>query len=264
MVKDAPFLVGIAGGSGSGKTFLARSVANVVGTDQVAILSMDQYFRTPKEDVERADVNFDHPAHLDFRLMISHLRTLRLGRTVLTPAYDFGLMVGHPRQIRVEAKPVILVEGLFVLAKPMVELFDLTCFLDVAADQRLLGRVLRDVRERGASLEEIVDRYQRFVRPSYDVFVSPTKQNADVVVDFSYRRLLFERLIANLIRARLEGAIDTVEFVNAMRAECHHLGFIPRKGEMPVAVDIFKLAKTYPESVSATPVFTITSSSRSQ
>jgi uridine kinase len=250
---DRPFLIGIAGGSGSGKTFLAKAVADAVGPELVAVLSMDQYFAPVASDWVRADINFDHPAHLDFRLMLSHLRDLRDGKTVRAPTYDFATMERCPEFVAIEPKPVILVEGLFVLAKPMVELLDVTCFLDVQPDQRLLGRILRDVRERASDLQEIVDRYQRFVRPSYEVFVAPTKQNADIVVDFSFRRVLFEKLLTMLVRSYGRQELDVPAFVESMRSESDHLAFVRRGGSMPVSIDIFQLAQAYPESVAAKP-----------
>lgn len=251
--KQRPLVIGFAGGSGSGKTHLAREVADAVGQDKVALLSMDQYFRATLANNNGADVNFDHPAHLDFDLMSEHLVSLRSGSSIQAPEYDFRTKSQKPASIEVTPQPIILVEGLFVLAQPMVRLLDISVFLDVDSDQRLLGRILRDVRERASSIEEIVDRYQRFVRPSYDVFVSPTKQNADVVVDFTFRRILFAKLLTLLIQTYLEKGLDIESFTKELRAECHHLGFTPREGSMPVSIDIRKLARDYPESVSAKP-----------
>ncbi len=214
---------------------------------------MDQYFRSNQGDRRPADINFDHPAHLDFELMVEHLKALHKGNSINAPLYDFREMSRQKHVIAIEPKPILIVEGLFVLAKPMVELFDVTCFLDVDDDQRLLGRILRDVPERGSTIEEIVDRYQRFVRPSYQVFVAPTKQNADIVVDFTFRRILFTKLLGLLLAESMRKGFDLKAFVLEMRAECHHLGFTPIGDEMPVSIDILKLAKAYPESLSAEP-----------
>lgn len=255
--KSRPLLIGIAGGSGSGKTYLAKTVALDVGKDSVAMLSMDQYFRATLADDDGADVNFDHPAHLDFDLMAEHIAALRGGLSILAPEYDFRTKTQKPASVQVEPKPIILVEGLFVLAQPMVNLLDITVFLDVATDQRLLGRILRDVRERASNVEEIVDRYQRFVRPSYDVFVAPTKQNADVVMDFTFRRILFTKLLTLLLKTYIAEGFDLESFTAELRAECHHLGFTPREGSMPVSIDIRKLALDYPESVSAVPALAL-------
>lgn len=252
-MKVRPLFVGIAGGSGSGKTYFAREVAQGAAPAEIAMLSMDQYFRSTPSETDHRDINFDHPAHLDFQLMIRQLKQLKKGQSILAPSYDFRSMVQKPASVSIEPKPVVLVEGLFVLSKPMVELFDVTVFLDVDPDQRLLGRILRDARERGASIKDLVDRYQRFVRPSYDVFVAPTKQNADVVVDFTFRRILFAKLLTLLLQTYLDQGLDIESFTKELRAECHHLGFTPREGSMPVSIDIRKLARDYPESVSAKP-----------
>lgn len=250
-METRTLFIGIAGGSGSGKTHLARNLAHDLGGEYAQVLSMDQYFRTNAPGQDGRDINFDHPAHLDFGLMEKHLRELRKGRHVLAPTYDFLQMKQQPEAMEIRRKAVLLVEGLFVLAEPMVRLLDVTVFLDVDPDQRLLGRILRDARERGAGVEELVDRYQRFVRPSYDVFVAPTKQNADIVVDFTYRRILLTKLLGLLLKTYIEDGMDIGAFVQAMRAECDHLGFTPRDGKMPVSIDIRKLARAYPESVSA-------------
>lgn len=209
---------------------------------------MDQYFKSEvKDPADAGSVNFDHPSHLDFRLLISHVKQLAAGKKAWTPSYDFKTMRQTPRSIHIEPKPIVVVEGLFVLADPMVSLCDLTCFLDVATDERLLGRIVRDVKERGAAIEQVIDRYQRFVRPSYQIFVSPTKQNADVVVDFTFRRGLFTQQLIALLKNYLEGSQSREEFVRAMRSESYHSTIDPEVGYMSLTTDIFKLAKAYPE-----------------
>lgn len=253
MKGKRPFVLGIAGGSGCGKTYLAKAIADIVGHDQVHVLSMDQYFRSKDGQQVVADINFDHPAHLDFELMVRHIKDLRKGKSVTAPLYNFRDMTREKKATTIDPKPILIVEGLFVLAKPMVDFLDLTCFLDVDDDQRLLGRIMRDVPERSATIEEIVDRYQRFVRPSYQVFVAPTKQNADIVVDFTYRRILFTKLLSLLVTESTQVGFDFKGFVEEMKGECYHLGFRPAGEEMPVSVDILRLAKDYPESLAAKP-----------
>lgn len=250
MVKR-PFMLGIAGGSGSGKTHLARQVVRDLGEANASLLSMDQYFRSPEPGMDPRDINFDHPAHLDFDQMCRDLETLRAGERAVSPSYDFRTMCRTGESLPIEPTSVVVVEGLFVLAKPMVDMLDVTVFLDVDADQRLLGRILRDTRERGSNIIDLVDRYQRFVRPSYDVFVAPTRQNADIVVDFTYRRELFDSMLILLLRSFVEGRLEMTAFVQALRAEGSHFGFTPRNGSMPATIDIRKLAQAYPESESS-------------
>jgi len=245
-----PVLIGIAGGSGSGKTHLARQVQLGAGEERVAVLSMDQYFTDEEQrQVDPAEVNFDHPGHIDFRGLLRDLKALKRGRSIHAPAYDFKQMRSAPKAIFVPARPIVIVEGLFVLADPVHHLFDLTCFLDVQADQRLLGRILRDVNERGADLAQIVDRYQRFVRPSYDIFVGPTINNADVVVDFTYRRALFAEMLTHIARDTVLGDLDIDEFLARVRRESFRIGYRPDSPSMPMTIDIFKLAKAYPPSM---------------
>ncbi|MBS1718372.1 MAG: hypothetical protein JSS72_11640 [Armatimonadetes bacterium] len=245
-----PILIGIAGGSGSGKTHLAKQVLDGAGADCVSILSMDQYFIHDRLDADALHkINFDHPGHINFKQMIRDLKELKRGKTVRVPSYDFLRMRSIPHAIEVPARPVIIVEGLFVLSDPMHQIFDLTCYLDVASDQRLLGRILRDLKERNAEINEIIDRYQRFVRPAYDVFVAPTKHNADVVVDFTYRRALFAEMLTHIASDYVTGALDIDSFLERVRLETYHMGYRPEDGAMPVSVDILKLAKAYPPSM---------------
>lgn len=244
---NRPLIIGIAGGSGSGKTYLAREISEAV-QGHVSVLSMDQYFRDT-DTVNPHNVNFDHPAHLDFALMMRHLKMLRSGKSVNAPSYDFKSMRRTPHNIVIRATRVIIFEGLFALAEPVASLCDITCFLNVATDERLLGRILRDTRERGATIEGVVDRYQRFVRPSYAVFVEPTKQNADIVVDFTYRRSLFSKLLTHLITDTISAQIDPDDFVAGIRQQGYSVGANREGGYMPLSIDILRLAKAYPESV---------------
>jgi uridine kinase len=250
MAETRPLILGIAGGSGCGKTYLAREIRETAGSENVAVLGMDQYFRD--EGVTQGDahrLNFDHPAHLDFDLLISDLQAIRNGDEVWTPAYDFESMTRTDRAVRIKPSRVVIFEGLFVLAEPLAGYCDLTCFLDVASDERLLGRILRDTRERGMNIEQVVDRYQRFVRPSYQVFVEPTKQNADIVVDFTYRRSLLTRMFCHLITDSIANVLDMNAFVANLRRESFAVGANFEAGFMPMTTDIIALSKAIPESI---------------
>lgn len=241
-----PLLVGVAGGSGSGKTHLVHKIAATCKGD-AAVLEMDQYFRTEVTG-DPANINFDHPAHLDLDLMLRHLILLREGLSIVAPAYDFRTMRQTANAIEIEAARVVFVDGLFVLAEPFAPLMDFTIFLDVEDDQRLLGRILRDVGERDSTMEAIVDRYQRFVRPSYRIFVEPTKQNADMVVDFTYRRALFGHLLSFVANEYIKGRIDFGNMLADIRRESYRLGYAESSTVMPASVDIRSLAQAYPES----------------
>lgn len=244
--------MGIAGGSGSGKTYLAKELVTSLGAASACLLSMDQYFLTEVDEPDEArSVNFDHPSRLDFRRMIQDVRLLREGRGINAPSYDFTNMKQTPGSVPVESRPVVVIEGLFVLAEPMVSLCDMTCFLDVAPDERLLGRIMRDLNERGASIEDVIDRYQRYVRPSYQIFVAPTMQNADIVVDFTFRRALFSQLLSGLLKTYLADDMDIDTLVGLIRNESYQLSSHPEDGYMSLTTDIFKLAQAYPENSKA-------------
>jgi uridine kinase len=247
-MNGLPFLIGIAGGSGCGKTYLAHQVAEAAGVDRVSVLNMDHYFRSEDEDADPSRINFDHPKHLDLRLFIRHVRALKAGKTVRVPHYDFGTRLQRARARKVEPRPVVIVEGLFLLNDPIAELFDLTCFLHVEPDQRLLGRILRDAVERHASVEEIVERYQRFVRPSYEVFIRPTMQRADVLVDFTYRRAFFAQLLIHIIRDYVDGSLEMTDLIQTIRGESYRRAFELEEGWHPLLPDIFRLSQAYPES----------------
>lgn len=217
----APIAIGIAGGSGSGKTYLARHVQRRAGKAYVARLSMDQYFITPpaEADLDPRDINFDHPIHIDLDGFLDDLLALKRGETVLAPRYDFRERRQLPQAVRIESRPVIVVDGLFLLAWPIVQHFDLTIFLQVDPDQRLIGRLLRDLHERESSIQWNIDRYQRFVRPSYQAFVQPTIQNADLVVDFTYRRVFFQEILAHMVKDYVTDGFDLAGLVASVRGD---------------------------------------------
>lgn len=239
--------LGIAGGSGSGKTHLARRVLELAGKEHAALISMDQYFRTTGQ-ADSGDINFDHPNHLDLDLLTHHLSDLRAGRSVHVPRYDFATRKQVPDANEVRPVPVIIVEGLFVLSTPVLDHLDMTCFLHVADDQRLLGRIMRDLKEREAHIPTIVERYQRFVRPSYHVFVAPSRHNADIVVDFTYRRALFSRLLAHIVVDYANGSLDLPSLLLELKSESYTLGYRADESIMPMGIDIRKLAEAYPEN----------------
>lgn len=244
-----PILIGVAGGSGSGKTFLAYGTRDAIGPEHVAVVPMDQYFRTMSEDMDPSLVNFDHPAHLDLDLLVAHLKKIKSGETVFAPHYDFATMIQEPEAVEIVPRGVVIVEGLFVLAPPVVNELDITCFLDVDPDQRLLGRIMRDIAEREATIHDVIHRYQRFIRPSYHVFVGPTKQNADIIVDFTYRRRFFTQLLIGLIRSYVENRHDLQDIIAAVRDETYRVGIRPEEGAMPAIPNILDLAKSYPASI---------------
>jgi len=181
----ATFLLGIAGGTGSGKTTVAERLAQTMGPGNVALLKLDSYYRA-RGDLsfeQRARVDYDHPDAFDWPLLLDHLHALRSGQAIEVPLYDFAAFDRAGGHARVEPHPIVIVEGILVLWEPALrELFDLRVFVDTDADVRLIRRLRRDVGERGRTTESVIDQYLATVRPGHEGFVEPSKRYADVIV----------------------------------------------------------------------------------
>jgi uridine kinase len=179
-----PFLIGIAGGTGSGKTTVARSIIDAIDGHGV-LIDMDSYYR-PLDTVppaERAHVNFDHPDRVDFPLLIAHLRTLLAGQPIEKPVYDFARHARAARTDHVEPREIIVVEGIFCFTSPELRsLFDLKVFVDAPDEVRYARRLARDVTERGRTPESVRWQYDHSVRPMHAEFVEPGKALADLVL----------------------------------------------------------------------------------
>jgi uridine kinase len=182
-------VLGVAGGSGSGKTTLSEALVRTVGLDDVAVLEHDAYYwhRPELSFEERARVNYDHPDAFETDLIIRHIEDLRNGRAVEKPIYDYSHHLRTNTTTRVKPAPVILVEGILVLAEPALrDLMDLKIFVDTDADVRLVRRVRRDVKERGRSSDSVLDQYMGTVRPMHLQFVEPSKRYADIIIPEGY------------------------------------------------------------------------------
>lgn len=184
-----PFVIGIAGGSGSGKTTIAQSVVAQIGPDRVAFIPHDAYYRH-RPDIsfeERTQVNYDHPDSLDTELMVEHIQSLLDGAGVDRPVYDFSQHLRSPKTVRVDPRPVLLIEGILILIdQVMRDLMDLRVFVDTDADVRVLRRVARDMEDRGRSFRSIVQQYHTTVRPMHQQFVEPSKRFADIIIPAGY------------------------------------------------------------------------------
>ncbi len=183
--RPAPLIIGIAGGTGSGKTTVANVILQRVGADHIALLPHDAYYKDLK-DLPRAQrdlVNFDHPDSLETELLVHHLRLLRQWQPVEIPVYDFTTHTRTNRTQRVEPQPVILVEGILIFAEPALrDLFDVKIFVDTAPDIRFIRRLQRDIVERGRTVESVIHQYETTVRPMHLEFVEPSKRYADVII----------------------------------------------------------------------------------
>jgi uridine kinase len=179
------FVVGVAGGTGSGKSTVAQRIIATVGRQKVAVLALDSYYRNDSHLplVERAAANYDHPDAFDWELMISHVRDLAAGRAVEVPVYDFATFARLDETMPLRPAPIVVIEGILVLWEPTLrQSMDLKVFVDADADVRFIRRFERDVRERGRTPESIVAQYLETVRPSHLNFIEPSKRYADVII----------------------------------------------------------------------------------
>lgn len=180
-----PLVVGVAGGTGAGKTTVVRAIAEAVGGDRVAELPEDAYYReyTHLDDAERTRINWDHPDAIEVDLLLEHVQRLVRGETIQRPVYDFSAYARAPRTIPVEPRPVLIVEGILIFVDARLRsLFDVKVFVDTDADLRFIRRLLRDVEERGRTVDSVVRQYLDTVRPMHVAFVEPTKRYADLIV----------------------------------------------------------------------------------
>lgn len=185
MSASLPFVIGVAGGSGSGKTTVTRRVMETVGQAGVAVLNQDNYYRD-QSDIpfeSRLHTNYDHPAAFDWQLLREHVDALLAGVPIEMPEYDFTQHTRATQTTRVLPGRVLVLEGFFALYdEALREKMDLKVFVDADADVRFIRRLLRDTQERGRTLESVIDQYLSFVRPMHLGFVEPTKRYADVII----------------------------------------------------------------------------------
>lgn len=202
-----PLTIGVAGGTGSGKTTVTRALVDAVGAGNVAFLPHDAYYRdyghVPVE--ERGGVNWDHPDALETELLVSQLKRLLEGRVIERPRYDFRTYTRLAETQQVEPRPVIIVEGILILAeRHLRELLDIKVYVDTDADIRLIRRLMRDVEERARTVTSVIEQYLRTVRPMHLEFVEPSKRYADLIIpEGGYNRVAIEMLVAR-VKASLE------------------------------------------------------------
>ncbi len=178
-------IIGIAGGTGSGKTTVVHQIMNELPETEVGVLSQDSYYKENNNlsFEERALVNFDHPRAIDFNLLVQHLKELKDGNTIEQPVYSFvthnrtdDTVITHPRK-------VMIVEGILILTNPELrDLFDVKIFVHADSDERLIRRLKRDIAERGRDIEEVLNRYQTTLKPMHEQFIEPTKAFADIII----------------------------------------------------------------------------------
>ncbi len=200
-------IIGICGGTGSGKTTIARAIVDAVGEKNVVLVEQDSYYRNladmPLDD--RHHANFDHPDAIDSDLLVNHIKRLKLGQPIEIPIYD---MVTHTRSDRVEViepRPVVIVEGILIFSEPRIlELLDVRVFVDTPDDIRLLRRLRRDITERGRTFERTLDQYEKTIRPMHFEFVEPSKRFADVIIPEGGQTDTSIKMLCSLVRERLK------------------------------------------------------------
>lgn len=206
---DKVVIIGIAGGSASGKSTIASAILQSVGAENIAHILHDSYYRDRGDPhmpiLEGRDApNFDHPDALDTNLLVEHLKVLRQWQAVDTPIYDFVQDRRLQDTRHVEPRPVIMVEGILVLADPPLrQLFDIKIFVDTPADIRLIRRLKRDLEERGRTTESVIDQYMNTVRPMHMAFVDPSKLFADVIIPQGGYNTVAIELVADKVRSIL-------------------------------------------------------------
>ena len=187
-------IIGIAGGTGSGKSTFTNRLKAYFG-DRITVMYHDNYYR-PHDDLpfeERQKINYDHPDSLETDLLIEHLKALREGKAIDCPTYDFAHHTRAKKIVRVEPSRVIIVEGILILQDPRLrDLFDIKIFVEADADERILRRVARDIRERGRSLESVINQYLTTVKPMHYLYVEPTKTFADLILNSGRNDVAFD------------------------------------------------------------------------
>lgn len=184
MKKDIT-IIGIAGGTGSGKTTVVREIVKALPKDSVAVVPLDSYYNdtTDLTDEERRAINFDHPDAFDWKLLIKQVNELREGKSIEQPTYSYIISNRLPETIHVEPKPVIIIEGIMTLLnKRLRDMMDLKIFVDCDSDERLIRNIQRDTIDRGRTVTMVMERYQQVLKPMHEQFIEPTKRFADLII----------------------------------------------------------------------------------
>jgi len=204
VIGTRPVIIGVAGGSGSGKTTVVREIVRELGPEQVTVVQHDSYYcdRSGVPWAARSAVNYDHPDALDTALFVEHVRALLSGRTVRVPVYDFSTHTRTVDTVEVTPRKAVILEGILVLADPgLRSLMDIKVFVDTDADLRMIRRLERDVRERGRSMESVVTQYLATVRPMHLEFVEPSKRYAHLIIPEGGQNSVAVDMLITKIRA---------------------------------------------------------------
>lgn len=199
-------IIGIAGGTGCGKTTVVSQILNQLPIEEVGVISQDSYYKDTSHlsYEERVAINFDHPRSIDFELLETHLKQLKKGQTIQQPVYSFinhnrtsDVIITHPRK-------VIIVEGILILTHPELrDLFDIKIYVHADSDERLIRRLKRDINERGRDIDEVLSRYQNTLKPMHQQFIEPTKEYADIIIPNNKYNTVAVDIVKTIINERL-------------------------------------------------------------
>ena len=202
--RMVPFVIGVAGGSGSGKTTVVRRIVDSLGLDHVTLLQHDRYYRD-RNDLrleERAALNYDHPNSLETDLLVRHVRELKSGQPVDVPAYDFTRHARLSERETFQPRRTLIVEGILVFTDAALrDLMDIKVFVDTDSDTRFIRRLQRDVAERGRTMDSVIDQYQSTVKPMHFEFVEPSKRYADVIIPLGGHNTVAVDLLLTMLRS---------------------------------------------------------------
>jgi len=199
-------IIGIAGGTGSGKTTVVNQIINQLPTNEVCVISQDSYYKATDELSydERIKINFDHPRAIDFELLVQHLKELKQGKTIEQPVYSF---VTHNRTkdtIQTHPRKVVIVEGILIFNnEELRNLFDIKIFVHADTDERLIRRIRRDINERGRDIDEVLNRYKDTLKPMHQQFIEPTKNFADIIIPNDKFNTVAVDIVRTVINERL-------------------------------------------------------------
>ncbi|RNC84842.1 MAG: uridine kinase [Winogradskyella sp.] len=199
-------IIGIAGGTGCGKTTVVNTILKELPEDEVVVISQDSYYKDTSHlsFEERVKINFDHPRSIDFELLVEHLNQLKKGESIQQPVYSF---VKHNRTgdtVLTKPRNVIIVEGILILTNPEIrELFDIKIFVHADSDERLIRRLKRDISERGRDIDEVLNRYQTTLKPMHEQFIEPMKEYADIIIPNNRYNTVAVDIVKTIISERL-------------------------------------------------------------
>lgn len=199
---NKPILIGIAGGTGSGKSTVANEIYNALPKESIAKIEQDSYYKDQSalSYEERIKTNYDHPDAFDTELLISHLEDLISGGSIEKPIYDFEKHNRNPATVKVDSKDIIILEGFMILAEPRIrEMLDIKIFVDTDADVRIMRRIQRDIKERGRTIDSVIQQYLNVVRPMHLQFVEPTKRYADLIIpEGGYNKVAIDIMVVKV------------------------------------------------------------------